>query len=76
MIAKEHDIPLPKFPKKKYWTRLTGKSQEQLEQRRQDLELYMIEISRRPYSHSCKFFIEFLGMPVRFRDQWARDGNF
>ena len=76
MLSKENDLAVPNFPKKKYWTRLTGKSQEQLDSRRLDLESYMIEVTRQPYAHSCKFFIEFMGMPVRLREQWAREANF
>lgn len=75
LINKTLASTLPKFPKKKYWTRIVGKSAEQLENRRASLEEYMVEISKNICAHHCKFFIEFLGMPVRLRDQWVR-GNF
>ena len=72
LINKTLNFPLPIFPKKKYWTRIVGTSHEHLENRRIKLEEYMIEISKTACAHHCKFFIEFLGMPVRLRDQWIR----
>lgn len=72
LINKNINTTLPVFPKKKYWTKLVGKSSEQLEQRRAGLEIYMREIAQTPCAHQCKFFIEFLGMPVRLREPWSR----
>ena len=72
LINKSVQQPLPRFPKKKYWTRIIGKSSEYLETRRACLEEYMREIAITQIAHQCKFFIEFLGVPVRLRDQWIR----
>lgn len=75
LLNKEYNLQVPVFPKKKYWTRLIGKSPEQLEDRRNALESYMRTIANSFSGHQCKFFIEFLGMPVRLRDRWAREQN-
>lgn len=75
MLNKEYNLQVPVFPKKKYWTRLIGKSTEQLEERRSALEDYMRAIANSLSGHQCKFFIEFLGMPVRLRDRWTREQN-
>ena len=72
LINKSLKSQLPVFPKKKYWTRIIGKTAEQLEIRRASLESYIIEISNTACAHHCKFFIEFLGMPVRLRELWQR----
>lgn len=73
MLSKEFNLQVPIFPKKKYWTRIIGKSPEHLEDRRAALENYMRTISTSASAHQCKFFIEFLGMPVRLRERWARE---
>jgi PX domain len=75
LINKTLKCSIPVFPKKKYWTRFTGKTPEHLDARRSSLEIYMREISNTVCAHHCKYFIEFIGMPVRLREQWIR-GEF
>jgi hypothetical protein len=71
LINKPLGMKLPAFPKKKYWTKIVGKSQEQLEERRLGLEVYMKELAQTQCARQCKYFIEFLGLPVRLRAQWV-----
>ena len=73
LINKNFMSTLPKFPKKKYWTKIIGETQDMLENRRSMLEIYMRELSRNVCSKHCKFFYEFLAMPLRLRDTWMSD---
>ena len=64
--------PIPKFPKqmalKSFFRNL---SQEELEERRRDLENYLQEAERGACAKNSKFFSEFFGLPIRLREKWS-----
>ena len=72
LIQKIIKKPIPELPSQMIFKHLLKKITEQdLEQRRSDLENYMRNLEMSPCSKHSKFFPEFLGLPLRYRDLWA-----
>ena len=71
LIQQNTGASLPDFPKKmkiKYFLRLIN--EKHLEKRRIELEKYMKELECGEITRHSRYFIDFLGLPMRFREQW------
>ena len=71
LIQKNTGAALPAFPKKmklKYFLRIV--TENDMENRRVALEVYMKELERGQITRHSKYFADFLGLPMRFRDEW------
>lgn len=50
-------------------------SHEELDRRRKDLETYLRQLEESPCAKHSKSFPEFVGLPLRYRDDWALGFN-
>ncbi|OMJ72509.1 hypothetical protein SteCoe_29028 [Stentor coeruleus] len=72
LIQKIIKKPIPNLPPHKALKSLLSKlSEEDLEERRRDLENYLRALEISPCAKHSKFFPEFVSLPLRFRDDWA-----
>lgn len=72
LIQKIIKKPIPELPSQMIFKFLFKKMTEgDLEQRRVELESYLKELEKSPCSKHSKFFPEFIGLPLRYRDNWA-----
>jgi len=73
VIKRNTGSGLPKFPKKmkiKYFLHLIR--EEDMQNRRRALERYMVELEAgRLVTHS-KFFVDFINLPIRYREEWLQ----
>lgn len=76
LIKKIIKKPIPTIPSQMAFKSLISKlSSDDLEQRRIDLEDYLKMLEQSPCARHSKFFPEFVGLPLRFRDDWALGFN-
>jgi hypothetical protein len=72
VIQKNTGASLPKFPKKmnlKHFLHLFG--EQDMEMRRLALETYMKQLESGDVAKHSKFFVDFIGLPMRYREEWA-----
>jgi PX domain len=72
LIQKIIKQPLPQLPSQmilKYF--LNKMTPEDIEKRRKDLEIYLQNLEATPCAKHSKFFPEFVGLPLRYREMWA-----
>ena len=44
-----------------------------LESRKRDLETYLQELIQMDFVKNSRYFAEFIGLPMRLRDEWASE---
>ena len=72
LIQKIIKKPLPELPSQLIFKSFLRKlAPEDIEQRRKDLEEYLRKLELSPCAKHSKFFPEFVGLPLRYRDDWA-----
>ena len=71
LIQQNTGADLPEFPKKmkiKHFFRVV--SEQDLENRRKSLENYMRELESGEITRHSRYFVDFIGFPMRFREAW------
>ena len=62
---------MPRFPGKKGWKSFWGKFSEQdVEERRVELETYMRHLAQNKTAIGSAYFIDFIQMPAEVADRW------
>ena len=76
LIQKIIKKPIPDLPPQMIFKYLLKKvTSEDLEQRRLDLENYLKNLEQTGCAKHSKFFPEFVGLPLRYRDDWALENT-
>ena len=72
LIQKIIKKPVPELPPQLVLKSLLSKlTNEDIEKRRNDLEEYIRKLEESPCAKHSKIFPEFIGLPLRYRDDWA-----
>lgn len=71
LMRRVFNSPLPRFPGQKIWKQIVGNlTEEDIEQRRRELEVYMGDLALTDCARHSQYFTEFLGMPQDLKDNW------
>mmetsp|Transcript_9898 Transcript_9898/g.9816 ORF Transcript_9898/g.9816 Transcript_9898/m.9816 type:complete len:95 (-) Transcript_9898:48-332(-) len=69
--------PLPHFPGQLIWKQVFKKLKpEEINKRKEDLERYLQDLVRTDCATNSQFFVEFMGMPQRIRNEWVIGANW
>ena len=72
LIRKIIKKPISEIPSKMAFKYIFNNiTQKDLEKRRNDLENYLKNLEISPCARNSKFFPDFVGLPLRYRDEWA-----
>lgn len=71
VVQKNTGADLPRFPKKKKIKQFLRLFTEQdIENRRAALENYMRQLENGEIAKHSKYFVDFIGLPMRYREDW------
>ena len=69
-------MPIPTFPSKCRIKQIFNKfSDDDVEKRKNDLEIYLIVLEKTECAKHSKFFPDFFGLPMQYREKWVLSKN-